>query len=197
MTLGIYILAAGQGRRFGGKKLDALCADRALGAWTLDAIAGAGMAPGVIVVPPDAPRFAVGAQAHGWTLEVNDLARQGLATSLACAARHADRAGHHAALILLADMPLVTSRHVRAIAAADADDRPVATLYPGGRRGVPARFPRSLFGALATGQADRGAGALLAERPALIVESDFTDLRDVDSPDDLSEVEAVLRKRTV
>lgn len=197
MTLGIYILAAGQGRRFGGDKLDAPCAGRALGAWAIDAIAGADMAPSVIIVPPDAPRFAVDAQTHGWTLEVNDLARQGLATSLACAARHADRAGHHAACIFLGDMPLVTSGHVRAIVTTGADDRPVATLYPGGRRGVPARFPRSLFGALATGQADRGAGALLAELPALIAECDFADLRDVDSPDDLSEVEAVLRKRAV
>lgn len=195
MSVGIYVLAAGKSRRFGTPKLDAPCAGRALGAWALAAIEAAGLAPGTIIVPPLVPDFAIEAQRDGWTLAVNEDAERGLSTSLACAIRHAEDAAHDAACIFLADMPLITARHVRTIAASGQPDRPVATLYPGGRLGVPARLPRALFAALTSGQADAGAAALLAGQPTLRAMTDGADLHDVDSPGDMARAEAVLTKR--
>jgi len=195
MTVGIYVLAAGQSRRFGAPKLDALCAGQPLGSWILTAIEAAGSAPGMIVVPLAAPHFAVEAQRRGWMLAANDDSERGLSTSLACAIRDADKAGHDAAAIFLADMPLITADHVRTIAAAGQPDRPVATLYPGGRLGVPARLPRALFAALTSGAADVGAAALLAAQPTLRAMTDGADLHDVDSPADMTQAETVLMAR--
>ncbi|MBJ7440692.1 MAG: nucleotidyltransferase family protein [Sphingopyxis sp.] len=195
MSVGIHVLAAGQSMRFGAPKLDAPCAGRPLGAWILAAIEAAGLAPGTIIVPPLAPHFAIEAQRHGWTLAINEDAERGLSTSLACAIRDAERAGAEAACIFLADMPLITASHVRTIAEAGQPDRPVATLYPGGRLGVPARLPRALFAALTSGAADVGAAALLAAQPTLRAMTDDADLHDVDSPADMAQAEAVLIER--
>jgi len=195
MSVGIYVLAAGKSRRFGAPKLDAPCAGRALGAWALAAIEAAGLAPGTIIVPPSTPHFASEAQRRGWTLAVNEDAERGLSTSLARAIRHAQDAAHDAAAIFLADMPLITARHVRTIATAGQPDRPVATLYPGGRLGVPARLPRALFAALTSGSADVGAAALLAAHPTLHAITESDDLHDVDSPADMVQAETVLMAR--
>lgn len=195
MSVGIYVLAAGQSRRFGAPKLDAPCAGQPLGSWTLAAIEAAGLAPGTIIVPPLPPLFAIEAQRRGWTLAANADAGRGLSTSLACAIRNAEDVAHDAAAIFLADMPLLTTGHVRAIAAAGQPDRPVATLYPCGRLGVPARLPRALFTALTSGGADVGAAALLAAQPTLRAMTDGADLFDVDSPADLARAEAVLTAR--
>ncbi len=195
MSVGIYVLAAGQSMRFGAPKLDAPCAGRALGAWALAAIEAAGLAPGTIIVPPMAPDFAISAERHGWTLAMNEDAERGLSSSLARAIRHAEDAAHDAACIFLADMPLITASHVRTIAAAGQPDRPVATPYPGGRLGVPARLPRALFAALTSGAADVGAAALLAAQPTLRAMTEGADLHDVDSPADMARAEAVLIAR--
>lgn len=195
MSVGIYVLAAGQSRRFGAPKLDASCAGRPLGAWVLAAIEAAGLCPGTIIVPPLAPDFAIEAQRDGWTLAINEDVSRGLSSSLACAIRHAEDAAHDSACIFLADMPLITASHVRTIAASAPPDRPVATLYPGGRLGVPARLPRALFAALTGGTADVGAAALLAAQPTLRAMTEGADLHDVDSPADLARAEAALVAR--
>ena len=192
MSIGIYVLAAGQSRRFGTPKLDAPCAGRPLGAWVLAEIEAAGLAPGTIIVSALAPHFAIEAERDGWTLAVNAEAERGLSTSLARAIRDADESAHDAAAIFLADMPLITAGHVRTIATAGQPDRPVATLYPGGRLGVPARLPRALFAALTNGSADVGAAALLAAHPTLRAMTESDDLHDVDSPADMAQAEAVL-----
>lgn len=195
MSVGVYVLAAGHGRRFGRPKLDAPCAGQPLGSWILAAIDAAGLAPGTIIVPPSAPHFAIEAQRRGWTLAVNSDAERGLSTSLACAIRDAHDAAHDAACIFLADMPLIAASHIRTLATAGQFDRPVATLHPGGRLGVPARLPRALFAALTTGAKDVGAAALLAAQPTLHAITDIADLQDVDSPADLARAEAALIER--
>lgn len=196
MTVSVYVLAAGQGKRFGGAKLDAPCAGLPLGAWALRAIEDAAVPPGVLIVPPAVPHFAAEARTRGWALATNNSADDGLSTSLRLAIRHADQAGHRAACIFLADMPLIGDRHVRSIVSAGPPDQPVATLYSDRRLGVPARFPRALFPTLATTASDGGASALLADLPTLVTMTDFTDLRDVDTPADLSRAETILRSRT-
>ena len=184
----VAVLAAGGATRFGGGKLDALLAGKAVGQWVLDAVAAAGLEPGVIVVGRDAPAFAA---ASGWPLIDNANAAQGLGTSLALAATAAKG---RALLVLLADMPLVDPAHLRALLAGGGS---AATRYPGGRAGVPALIGPALLAELAGLAGDAGAGALLSSRAdvALIDPSEGT-LLDVDTAADLALAEAVLKGRS-
>ena len=54
----VAVLAAGRGTRFGGGKLEAICAGKPLGRWALDAVAEAGLEPGIVITGPAAVGFA-------------------------------------------------------------------------------------------------------------------------------------------
>ena len=182
----VAVLAAGRGARFGGEKLDAPCAGRRLGDWTLDAVTRAGLAAGMIVVPTDPPQFAT---ASGWLLLHNERAESGLGTSLACVARKA-KARDCDLLVLLADMPLVDPAHLRALAASTGL---AATRYPSRRPGVPARFPRASLDALSVLEGDRGAGGWLTQQAGLtLVDPPEGMLLDVDTPAALACAERML-----
>lgn len=177
----VAVLAAGLGRRFGGGKLEAACAGRPLGRWSVEAVEEAGLQPGVIVTGPEGVSFA-----PGWTRLINAHPEDGLGSSLALAARHA-LAQDAALLVLLADMPLVTPGYLRTLAENPA---PVATRYPVGRAGVPALLGRELLEKAALLTGDRGAGPLLAGVPLLDPPAGM--LLDVDTPEALAEVAAIL-----
>ncbi len=184
----VAVLAAGGATRFGGGKLDALLAGRAVGQRTLDAIATAGLAPGIIVVGRGAPHFA---RESGWQLLVNPQAEHGLGTSLARAASHALVQGR-GLLVVLADMPLVDPVHLASLAAGTGT---AATLYPNGRAGVPARFALGMLPQLAGLSGDTGAGALLAGLAELdLIAPPANMLLDIDRPEDLASAEALLKR---
>jgi CTP:molybdopterin cytidylyltransferase MocA len=187
----VALLAAGRATRFGGGKVDAPCAGRPLALWAVEAVSAAGLAPGVCVTRPEAPRFL--ASASGWRRVINPRPQDGLAGSLAGAARAAEANGSTALLVVLADMPLVTPAHLATLAAQDGI---AATRYASGRPGVPALFPRTLFGMLGEAQGDRGASHLLAGVENLVlVEPEPGTLLDVDTPENLADAEAILRSR--
>ena len=187
----VAVLAAGLARRFGGGKLDAPCAGKPLGAWALEAVAGAGLPPGVIVTGPETPRFAD--EAPGWACLANADTATGLASSLRLAGEEALRRGSTAMLVLLADMPLMPPAYLRALAAASA---PAATAQDDGRPGVPALLPRAMFADLARLTGDRGAGPLLAAAPGLDLRQAPPDaLMDVDTVEQLAAVARVLKVR--
>lgn len=176
----VAVLAAGLGARFGGGKLEALCAGKPLGRWVLDAAEEAGLGPGFVVTGPAGASFA-----EGWTTVINPTPEAGLGSSLALAARLAS--GRKSLLVLLADMPLVTPAYLRELAARPA---PTATRYPDGHAGVPALLDRRLIEKAARLTGDRGAGPLLGRARPL--EPPPGMLRDVDTAEDLAEVEHVL-----
>jgi CTP:molybdopterin cytidylyltransferase MocA len=178
----VAVLAAGRGTRFGGNKLEAPCAGKPLGRWVIDAVAAAGLGPGMIVTGPDGASFA-----EGWTGLVNPQPERGLASSLALAARAALDARASALLVLLADMPLVAPGYLRELAATPA---PAATRQPDGHAGVPALLDRVLLERVAELSSDSGAGALLGE--AVLLDPPPGMLHDVDAPADLADVERLL-----
>ncbi|MFC3102131.1 nucleotidyltransferase family protein [Altererythrobacter lauratis] len=189
----VAVLAAGAGTRFGaegyGAKLDARLAGKPVGQWVLDAVAAAGLPAGIIVVGQEAPAFA---SASGWPLLVNSRAAEGLGTSLALAAGRALAQGR-ALLVLLADMPLVEAEYIARLASAKPG---AATLYPLGKRGVPACLPLALLPQVAALTGDQGAGALLAEERGLaLLEPPAAMLLDIDRPDDLPRAAATLTNR--
>lgn len=185
----VAVLAAGAASRFGGGKLDAQLAGKPVGQWVLDAAQGAGLPAGLIVVGQDVPRFA----SHcGWPLLVNPRAAEGLGTSLALAAGRALAQGR-ALLVLLADMPLVEAGYIAQLASAKTG---AATLYPSGKRGVPACLPLALLPQVAALAGDQGAGVLLAGRADFaVLEPPAAMLLDVDRAEDLVRAAALLTDR--
>jgi molybdenum cofactor cytidylyltransferase len=178
----VAVLAAGRGTRFGGGKLEAPCAGRPLGRWALDAVAQAGLPPGLIVTGPEGVSFA-----EGWTPLINPEPEAGLGASLALAARLALGGGARSLLVLLADMPLVAAEYLRELVSRTA---PAATRYAEGHGGVPALLDRRLIEKAARLTGDRGAGPLL--KAARLFDPPPVMLRDVDTAEDLAEVEAEL-----
>lgn len=179
----VAVLAAGRGTRFGGGKLEVLCAGKPLGRWAIEAVEAAGLGPGLIVTGPEGVSFA-----EGWTRLVNPEPEAGLGTSLAIAADAAR--GSSALLVLLADMPLVRPDYLCALAATAA---PAATRQHDGRAGVPALLDPAMLEQAATLTGDRGAGPMLAG--ARLLDARPGSLRDVDTQDDLAEVERQLLAR--
>jgi CTP:molybdopterin cytidylyltransferase MocA len=176
----VAVLAAGRGSRFGGDKLDAICAGKPVACWVLDAIAEAGLPPGLLVLPPRPVAFA--RSAEGWQQRVNPLADQGLGTSLAVAAGWALESGAAGLLVLLGDMPLMAPGHLRHLAAASP---PAATTYPDGRAGVPALLSRELLEEAVTLKGDEGAVRLLVGLDGLtLIAPPAGMLLDVDRPED-------------
>lgn len=191
VALHVVVLAAGHATRFGGGKLDAVCAGKRLGDWVLDAVAEADLPCGTIVTGPDSPAFA--ADASDWKRLTNSTPEAGLGISLAIAARDAISRGAAAMLVLLADMPLVTPEYLRRLLHAGA---PAATAHAEGRPGVPALFGRSSFTQLAALTGDRGAGPMLRQLAGLtLLDPPLELLLDIDRPEDLARAEAALASR--
>jgi len=180
----VAVLAAGRGTRFGGGKLEAMCAGKPLGRWAIDAVEGAGLGPGTIVTGPEGVTFA-----GSWTVLVNPAPEAGLGSSLALAASAALDAGAGSMLVLLADMPLVAAAYLRRLALARA---PAATRHPDGHGGVPGLLDRALMRRAARLSGDRGSGPLLIG--ATLFDPPAGMLRDIDTPDDLASVERIIRQ---
>lgn len=178
------VLAAGAGRRFGGgdAKLLASFRGRPLVRWAVDA---AGLALREVVVVAGAVDLgsAVGPGVEvlhhpGWP--------DGLAASLRWGLDEADRRGHGAVVVGLADQPLVPAEAWARVAACDA---PVATATYGGRRNPPVRLARSVWGLVPT-RGDVGARELIRRRPDLVEEVACPGRPDdVDTPADLERLE--------
>ena len=184
----IALLAAGLASRFGGGKLDAPVAGRPLGQWAVEAGEAAGFQKRILVVGPDVPSFA--RDCEGWTLATNEAPGEGLSGSIAAAVRAARELAATRLVIALADMPLMSARHLQAIAASETA---AFTGYPGGKPGVPAAFSESLFAGLEALGADEGAAAIAKEiKHAIISPGDDLLLRDVDTPDDVAKIARIL-----
>ncbi|KRA56159.1 molybdopterin-guanine dinucleotide biosynthesis protein MobA [Caulobacter sp. Root655] len=189
------VLAAGAGRRFGGRKLTAIFAGRPLVAGALDA-AFAAPARGVILATDGDPDLAALARDHArglgreddLTIVVVTEAAEGMGASLrtAALALPADADG---AFVFLGDMPCIPPEVPRALARALREGSDLAAPRVGDRRGHPVLFGRAHFEALRALSGDAGAQRVLAEAGARLKLVDTTDLGvlfDVDRPEDLA-----------
>ncbi|MBC7666881.1 MAG: nucleotidyltransferase family protein [Gemmatimonadaceae bacterium] len=188
------VLAAGAGRRFGGRKLTATFEGRPLIAGALDA-AFAAPVRGVILATDGDPDLADAAQAHARALgreaklrvvTVADAA-DGMGASLrtAVAALQADTDG---VFVFLGDMPPIPPAVPRALAAALSDGFDAAAPRLGAQRGHPVLFARRHFAALLGLTGDVGAQGVLARsgtRLKLIDTLDVGVFFDIDRRKDL------------
>jgi molybdenum cofactor cytidylyltransferase len=189
------VLAAGAGRRFGGRKLLAAFEDRPLIHGALDAAFAAPVRRVWLTTDGD-PELSTIAQDHARTLgREHDLvlvvaqdAAEGMGASLrtAVAALPVEATG---AFVFLGDMPRIPPGLALALAEALAAGFDLAAPRFEGRRGHPVLFGRACFPALLALAGDAGARDLLSaagERLALVDAFDAGVLFDIDRPEDLA-----------
>jgi CTP:molybdopterin cytidylyltransferase MocA len=186
------LLAAGSGSRFGGGKLLAPYRGRPLIEASLANLAEAPIEETVAVVGDDAQRLRAVCEPYGVRVVENPDWRQGQSTSV--------RAGLlalgpevRAAVVLLADQPLVGPGAVGRLVAAFEEGAEVAVATYGGRRRNPVLFSRAVWPLLeAELSGDEGARAVLRRHPDLVTEvpcDGVGDPVDVDTAEDLRSLE--------
>lgn len=182
VQIGAVILAAGGGRRLGGRPKallthgGGLLIERAV----RTARAG-GCAEVVVVLGAEAAEVRRRADLTGCVVAVNQDWETGMGSSLR-AGLAALSASCGAAVILLVDQPFVTSEAVRTVIAAGAE---VAAATYAGRRGHPVLIAaRHWPEASAAAVGDRGARDFLARHEVVSVPCDGSPA-DIDVPEDL------------
>lgn len=185
MKTGAVVLAAGQGRRFGGDKLMADLEGRPVIDHVLDALAAYVFDSVICVVRPDS-RLPEHLKGRAVVPVVNGQADQGMGTSLATGIQALPSAD--AAFIILGDMPAIPAglfgRMVEAMGVSGAD---IVVPMHDGRQGHPVLFSRRCFADLMALQGDVGARSLIRSGAYAVasVDSDAGILRDIDLPSDL------------
>jgi molybdenum cofactor cytidylyltransferase len=188
-VIAAVVLAAGSGSRFGGTKQLAVLDGKPLVRHAVDAARQAGIADIVLVVGHEADDVA---QAAGPDVAVvrNLRHTEGQSTSLIAGI---DALGDHvdAAIVLLADQPLITAEMVRALVeAASARPEPILRLRfvdaPG-----PALLRREMWKDLRALEGDAGARALIERRPDAVFDVNIPTAApaDVDTPADVERLE--------
>ncbi len=181
------ILAAGAAQRFGSQKLLAPLNGRPLVQHVIDAANASCLEDIVLVVGTNADDL-VNELDMGRTRVVhNPDPTQGLASSLQTGLRRLDQS-LHAALVLLGDMPSVTTALIDELVARGRETRASAVISVWrGRRSPPVVLHKSLWSAALALRGDIGMREVLAGRDD-VVEVEVTPalgaLDDVDTPED-------------
>jgi molybdenum cofactor cytidylyltransferase len=186
------ILAAGRSTRMGANKLVEDVAGKPMLRHVAETAAAADLA-GLYVVTgnaPDAVRDALAGIAY--TEVENPDFREGLATSLAAGVQALMTAGDlDGGIVLLGDMPLVSTALIERLAAAfsPAEGRAICVPVHAGKRGNPILWAARFFPDMAHVQGDTGAKHLLGENAEWIAEVETDDpaiFRDIDTPEALA-----------
>jgi molybdenum cofactor cytidylyltransferase len=187
--IGGVILAAGEARRFGSQKLLAPIDGRPLVQRVIDAANASSLEDVVLVVGTDdlVAHLDVG---RTRVVRNGDPAR-GLASSLQVGLRALD-GELHAALVLLGDVPGVTTGLIDELVARGRDTRASAVVSVWqGRRSPPVVLHRSLWPAAFSLEGDVGMREVLGGREdviELVVTDALGSLEDVDTPEDHARV---------
>jgi molybdenum cofactor cytidylyltransferase len=186
-VIGVVVLAAGTGTRFGGTKQVVELRGKPLAQHAVDAAVAAGVDELVVVLGHDAERVrsALRLPAFGRFVE-NPAYASGMASSLAAGLRALEDA-REAAIVLPADQPGITAQHLRSLVEAFAARRsPIVRLRFRSGPG-PALLAREVWDEASTLEGDTGARDLMDRRPDLVEEVDASGdaPADVDVHDDL------------
>lgn len=191
------LLAAGVARRMGSAKVLLPWHSRPLIRHLAEVALASGLAEVIVVVGHRADEVAAALRDLPVRVVHNAAYADGQSTSLraglAAVNEHAV-----AALVLLADQPLLTSEVIDALLATfQATAAPIVAACAAGRRGNPVLFARELFSELATIGGDEGARSVIAaHRKGLrCVEVDEAVLADVDTPEEYEALRRSLETR--
>jgi CTP:molybdopterin cytidylyltransferase MocA len=184
------LLAAGEGKRLGTPKALVELGGRRLVDRGADLLRDGGTAP-VLVVTGAAP-----VTVPGVILVPNPGWPTGMGSSLAAGLR-AVPAGCAAAVIALVDQPLIGAGVVRRLVAAHRGGAELAVAAYHGRPRNPVLLARRHWaGVIAAADGDTGARPYLRAHPGLVTLVECADIGapdDVDTPEDLARVGALLR----
>lgn len=190
MRLGVILLAAGRGVRFGGDKLTACVEGRTLFARALDVAAALGASRCVAVVSD--PARALEAKARGLLPVLNDRPEDGISRSIrlgldACDESDAcDASGAcDAYLFMVGDQPYLRAQSVRTLIETWERGRcAIACLGCGGEPGNPVIFAARFAPELRALSGDVGGKRVMRAHPELvrIVQADPRELWDMDTP---------------
>jgi molybdenum cofactor cytidylyltransferase len=182
VTTGGLILAAGEGRRFGGTKQLAELDGRPLLEHVLAAMAG--ISPRVVVLGHAADKIRRGVNLHGASVVVCEDWAEGQAASLR--AGLAALAGYDAVVVVLGDQPEITAEAVAAVAAAAGDEDAVRAVYDG-TPGHPVLLRRALLERAGELRGDTGFRDLLESASVREVEvGALADPADIDTREELA-----------
>ncbi len=191
------VLAAGAGRRFGGRKQLAPLLGRPL---LEHALAAAGAAPSdatLVVLGLDAGEIERGVELGGaGVVRCPDWERgQGASLRAGLAALERDVA---AALVTLGDVPFVPPEASRRLLAARRPGLAALRASYDGRPGHPVLIERQLFAPLITAPPDANPAALLRKAGLEAIEcGDLGDSADVDTPEQLARLERTAEKSDI
>ncbi len=194
-AIGGLVLAAGEGRRFGGPKQLAELDGVPLLQHAVDAMEGADdVDPVRIALGARADEVAAALTLHRARVLVVEAWAEGMAASLRAGVAALGAAGCDWVLVTLGDQPRVTSRVIAAVAHAASRARfgtaAIRAAYDG-VPGHPVALGRPLFPAVAELRGDAGARALLDAPTVLVRELEvgrLADPVDVDTPEELEDL---------
>jgi CTP:molybdopterin cytidylyltransferase MocA len=183
------LLAAGEGKRLGTPKALVELGGRRLVDRGADLLREGGTAPVLVVTG------AVPVAVTGVTAVPNPHWRTGMGSSLAAGLR-ALPGDCAAAVIALVDQPLIGPEVVRRLLAAYRAGAELAVAAYDGRARNPVLLARGHWaGVLAAAEGDAGARPYLRAHPGLVTQVECSDIAspdDVDTPEDLARVGALL-----
>lgn len=182
MTVAGLVLAAGEGRRFGGPKAIAMLDGERFVDRAVRVLAEAGCAPVVVVLG------AAVVDVANATVVVNDQWREGIGSSLRAGLAAATGGDATHVAVLLADQPYVISDAVRRVVAR-RDEAPAVVATYGGRFGHPVLLSAEVWDAVsAQAVGDFGARPWMRAHPDDVLAVACDDLGsdvDVDTREDL------------
>jgi len=186
------LLAAGAGSRFGGGKLLALYKGRPLIETALSGLRRAPVDEIIVVVGAEGERLRSISTAYGARVVDNPDWAEGMSTSVRAGLRSCGP-GIRAAVVLLADQPLVGAAAVERLVEAFERGAETAVATYGGRPRNPVLFAREVWSLLERElSGDEGARVVLRRHPELVTEvpcDDVADPADVDTVEDLRRLE--------
>jgi CTP:molybdopterin cytidylyltransferase MocA len=182
VRIGALVLAAGEGRRFGGTKQLADLEGRPLLEHALAAVTG--VSPRVVVLGHAAEEIRAGADLHGAEPVLCPQWQDGQSASLRCglaALRDVD-----AVLVVLGDQPGITAAAVAAVLAAAGDEDAVRATYDG-VPSHPVLLRRALLDRAGELRGDSGFRDLLKDARTREVEvGHLADSEDIDTREELA-----------
>ncbi len=179
--IAVAVLAAGRGVRFGSDKLMTDLDGRPMASHIAQALEHMGFG-WRLAVCGNGTALVQQFSTAGFAVIANDDPEAGQAHSLHLAVRAAQRTSAEALLVALADMPFVSAKHIAALVAAYEGD--IVASTNGTTPMPPAIFPRDTWPMLLATTGDAGARGLLEN--ARLIAAPTAELRDIDTPADLS-----------
>jgi molybdenum cofactor cytidylyltransferase len=181
------ILAAGAATRMGQLKQLLPYRGKTLVEHAVEQALAAGFDSVIVVVGAEAASVRAALAARPVLLVENSLWHLGMGSSIAAGVGVLPEA--QTVAIMLADQPLVESRHLREMQALlDSIDAPAVAAQYNGTLGVPALFKRELFGALRSLDPATGARALLRAQAVAFPLPEAA--MDIDTPEDFAALTA-------